>query len=32
MRAGGTEHEIRAIKSSALTTNEEANPIKTLNE
>jgi hypothetical protein len=32
MRAGGAEHEIRLIKSSALTTEEETEPIKALNE
>jgi hypothetical protein len=32
MRAGGTEHEIRAIKSAALTAEEEAEPIQALNE
>jgi hypothetical protein len=32
MRAGGAEQQIRAIKSSALTTEEEAEPIKTLNQ
>jgi hypothetical protein len=32
MRARGGEHEIRAIKSSTLTTKEESDPIKTLNE
>jgi hypothetical protein len=32
MRAGGAEHEIRSIKSAALTTEEETEPIKALNE
>jgi hypothetical protein len=32
MRAGGADHEIRSIKPSALTAEEEAEPIKALNE
>jgi hypothetical protein len=32
MRTGGAEHEIRSIKSAALTADEEAEPIKTFNE
>jgi hypothetical protein len=32
MRAGGAEHEIWSIKSSALTSEEETESIKTLNE
>jgi hypothetical protein len=32
MRAGGANHKVRAIKSSALSAEEEAEPIKALNE
>jgi hypothetical protein len=32
MGAGGANHKVRAIKSSAVAAEEETEPIKTLNE